>query len=237
MKRFAVMLLAAALLTGVASADIQVFSGATYDAFITEPAPVGDGSENLIGFTLYLVNTTGNAGKNMDTFDDQSDVAFIGITGALHQHDAPGFSSYTPTLDVVNYATAIDSHFLVTLGDLLVISAPAETRNVAGSTEASDAPIPYDAFGETTFGDYMGGAFANNLWGAASVDVAYLVVADPGLPLIGTTVGDGFVNASFLATGPGGGEDVAFGITTVPEPATLSLLAIGGVAALIRRRK
>ena len=248
MKRFGVMLLAAALLTGVASADIQVYSGSTYDAFITDPVPVGDGSEGLIGFTLYLNNKSGDAANNMDVYDDQStptqilgEGPFSGLTGEFHQHDAPGFGSFTPTLDVANYATAIDSHFLVLTPNLLVISAPGETRNVAPSLEASDAPVPYNAFGETTFGDYMGGAFANNLWGGGTqTDLAYLVIRDPGMPLTGNVFGavDNVVDSFFLATGTGSGaEEVRFGIVPIPEPATMGLLAIGGVAALIRRRR
>ena len=241
MKRFAVMLLAAALMTGVASADTLVFSGAVYDAFITDPVPVGDGSESLIGFTLYFVNTSGDSAKAFDTFDDQSNPAFTGITGELHQHDSTLLGSFSPTLSNPNYSTAIDSHFLVNDGDLLNTTAPNETRLVAPSLEASDAANPtFQTFADTSFGDYMGGSFADNTAaGVTPRNLVYLVIRDPGLALTGVAYGDelSLVDNFYLATGPGGGEVVEFGIGVVPEPATMSLLAIGGVVALIRHRK
>ena len=66
-----------------------------------------------------------------------------------------------------------------------------------------------------------------------------MVIKDPGQPLVGVPYMDplSLVDNFYLATGPNGGENVQFGIGVVPEPATMSLLAIGGVAALIRRRK
>ena len=245
MKRFAVMLLAAALLTGVASADIQVYSGSVYDAFITDPVPVGDGSEGLVGFTLYFVNTTGDSAKAFDTFDDVSNASFTGITPGpanplgLHQHDSTLLTSFSPTLSNANYATAIDSHFLVQDSNLLNVVAPNETRLVAPSAEASDAGIPFDGFADTSFGNYMGGAFADSTAaGVATRNLVYLVIPDPGGTLEGVAYMDAtsVVDSFFLGSGPGGGEVVQFGIG-VPEPATMSLLAIGGVAALIRRRK
>jgi hypothetical protein len=242
MKRLAAVLLAAALMTGVASADTLVFSGAVYDAFITDPVAVGDGSEGLIGFTLYFVNTTGDAAKAFDTFDDQSNPAFTGITGELHQHDSTLLASFSPTLSNPNFSTAIDSHFLALDGNLLNTTAPTETRLVAPSAEASDAANPtFQTFADTSFGDYMGGSFADNTAaGVATRNLAYLVIRDPGIPICGMAYGDtgSYVDCFFLATGPGGGEVLQFGIgDVIPEPATMSLLAIGSVAALIRRRK
>ena len=245
MKRFAVMLLAAALLTGVASADTLVYTGTVYDAFITDPVAVGDGSESLIGFTLYFVNK-GDVSKAFDTFDDVSNPLFTGITAGalgsgLHQHDSTLLGSFSPTLSNPNYATAIDSHFLVLDGNLLNVQAPNEDRLVAPSAEASDAGIPFDGFGDTSFGTHMGGAFADSTAaGVGTRNLAYLVVQDPGLPLVGVAYGDALsvVDNFYLGSGPGGGEVVQFGIgVVVPEPATMGLLAIGGIAALIRRRK
>ena len=249
MKRIAVMLLAVALMTGAASADTLVFSGAVYDAFITDPVPVGDGSESLLGFTLYFVNTSGDTGKAFDTFDDVSDVAFTGISSGplaeamgkgLHQQDSLAFGSYSPTASNANYSTAIDSHFLSQDGDLLTVQAPNETRVVNVSTEPSDALAPFDAFADTSFGDHLGGAFADST--AAGVSprlLAYLVVADPGGPLGLVAYGSALsvVDNFYQGSGPSGGEIMQFGIGVVPEPATMSLLAIGGIAALIRRRK
>ena len=80
MKRLAVMLLATALLAVTAQADVLLLSGARYDAFITDPVPVGNGSEGLIGFTLYFVNTTADAGFDAGSFDGVY-FGYTGITG------------------------------------------------------------------------------------------------------------------------------------------------------------
>jgi hypothetical protein len=237
MKRIAVMLLAVALLTGIASADTLVFTGAVYDAFITVPVPVGDGSESLIAFDLYFVNK-GDTNKAFDTFDDQSNPAFTGITGALHQQDGPALLAWTPTMSQTAFATALDSHFITLDANLINVVAPNETRGLAPSTEAVDAASPFTAFGAVSFGDYMGGVFTDlTQIGVSPRFLAHLVITDPGLELGPVAYGTGLVDNFYLASGPGGGEVVQFGIGVIPEPATMSLLAIGGIAALIRRRK
>ena len=248
MRNVTLTVLAVLVLAGAAGADTMVLSGPVYDVFITDPVPVGDGSESLIGFTLYFVNTTADTGYGFDTFDDVSLPAFTGISagplaqatgGGLHQHDSTLLGSFSPTLSNANYSTAIDSHFLVTDGDLLNIQAPNETRLVNPSAEASDAAPPFDDFADTSFGNHMGGAFASNSSiGVTTRNLAYLVVRDPGGPLVGRPYADplALVDCYFLATDPKGGQSLPFSIGT-PEPATMSLLAFGVLTALIRRRE
>ena len=245
MKRIAVMLLVAALLTGVASADIQVYTGTTYDAFITDPVPVGvnPAGEKLIGFDLYFTNKTADVDVNPDTMDDQSDPLFTGITGALHQQEGPILGDVSETLSS-SFATAIDSHFLVLDTDLIVTTLPTEDFDVAVSVEPTDVVGPLAPFAALSFGSYMGGSFTDTTTtGLTTRSLAHLVIVDPGQPLVGVAYEAAgpaefsLVDNFYLMTGSGGGEDVQFGIGVIPEPATMSLLAIGGVVALIRRRK
>ena len=234
MKKLAVMLLAVAFCAGAANADTLVFSGATYDAFITTPVAVGDGSESLLGFELYLVNTTGDSGFDASAFDGE-EFGYTGFTGVMHQHYSTQLQPTTPNTDSAQFATSIDTHFAFATGDMLIVSSPTEDVASAGtSDEASDAPPPFDTWGSTDFGNSLTGIFAVDA--ASTLTLAYFVVADPGEPLQQVAFGTGLVNANFFMSGTSGGEILEFGIG-VPEPATMGLLAIGGLGALIRRRK
>jgi hypothetical protein len=62
MRKLTFMTLALGLFIGAANADWPVWSGSIYDIYITNPVPVGDGSEDLESFIIRAVNTTGNSG-------------------------------------------------------------------------------------------------------------------------------------------------------------------------------
>jgi len=233
MKKLAVMLLAVALLAGAANADTLVFSGVRYNAFITTPVVLG-GAENLLGFSLRLVNKTGDNGFNASAFDGVA-FGYTGFTGVMHQHYSAALAPSTPTLDSVQYANNIDTHFAFLTSAMLIVNAPSE--NVAGagpSAQASTAPPPFDMFANTDFGNKLTGTFA--VTANANLTLAYFVVKNPGMPL-GVVATGGLVNANFFMSGTKGGEVISFKIGGVPEPATMGLLAIGGLGALIRRRK
>ncbi len=231
MKRLAVMLLATALLAVTAQADVLLLSGARYDAFITDPVPVGNGSEGLIGFTLYFVNTTADAGFDAGSFDGVY-FGYTGITGDLHQHYSTALEPISPTSEKT-FATTIDTHFAQVSGDMLVVSTPTEDNGLAPSAEPSDGPPPFDAFGETSFGSFLTGVWAVDA--VASFEVAYIVIADPGGPLEAAAFGAGQVHLDFFISGTKGGESFKLDIG-VPEPATLILLGLGALATLRRRR-
>lgn len=226
MKKFVVLLLTLGLTAGAAEADLLVFSGSIYDVFFTTPVSVGDGSEDLLAFTLTAINTTGDPGYDPSAFDGIS-FGYTGITGMLHQHystvlEPPPLA--TATLDSA-YATAIDTHFLFPLASMLIVTAPSEDVSFAPSAEATDAPVPFDAFADTDFGTYLTGAF--EVTAAPVLDLAYVVVPAHS--------GHSFwspVKLDFYLSGTKGGEY----IYDIPEPATLALLSLGGVALLRRKR-
>jgi len=219
---------------GAAQADTLVYQTGVYDVFITSPVPVGDGSEDLLSVTLYIVNTSGTPDFDPKSFDG----TFFGYTGVttteplLHQHDSTALFVVTPVMDNPNFATAIDTHFLVMTAGITIITAPSETRGLALSAEPTDAPPPtMNLFGETTFGDQLTGTFS--LLGAAPStrwDLAQLVVPD------GSRVYLDFFMAGGGPLDPGP-DGVILTDFVIPEPATMSLLAVGGLAVLIRRRK
>ena len=241
MKRITLVALTLGLMVGAAQADILLFSGTVYNVVITDPVPVGDGSESLISFDLKLVNTTGDPGYDASAFDGTA-FGYTGITSGvfnagtgLHQHYSTGLAPTTPTLDSPVFATAIDTHFLDVLGNMLGINPPSEiVADIGPSAEASDATPPYDLFGWTDFGSQLTGTFA--VPGVPSLSLAQIVIRDPGLPLIGVPFGTGLVSLDFFMSGTTAGETFLFDIGVVPEPATIGLLALGGMGALVHRR-
>ena len=211
-------------LTAAAPADSMVFDGVSYDALITDPVPVGS-VEDLLGVTLRIVNTTGDPGFDARAFDGAF-FGYTGISGSLHQHCSTALATFTPTTDSAGYATAIDTHFLYDLADMLIVTDPCETIGASPSAEPSDAPAPLDDFADVAFGSNLTGVFAVVGDVSVSLDLAWLVVD------AGSTV-----TLDFFICGSKGGEiiDTTFTVP-VPEPITVSLLAVGSLSLLRRKR-
>jgi hypothetical protein len=214
MKKLTVMLLALGLFVGAANADTLMFSGSFFDVFFTTPVAVGDGSEGLVAFTIRAVNTTGNAGYDPTSFDGVA-FGYTGISGVLHQHRGPADSPDIVTFPAALAASinAIDTHFLT--DDTATAAVPLSENYLTDSAEGK-----FGYYGETWFGDNLTGAVAINHVGA-TWDIAQVVTNDVGS-----------VTTLFFLSGTAGGE-----VIDIPEPATMGLLAIGGLGALIRRRK
>ena len=76
----------------------------------------------------------------------------------LYQHDAPALSVTTEDDTNPVFATSIDTHFLlagVPFASATGIGAPEEDTAVAVSIEPSDAPNPFDAIAQTSFGGFL----------------------------------------------------------------------------------
>ncbi len=207
------------------------FSGSIYDGYYSDPLPVGDGSEDLVGYTVTIVNTSGDDAKNPSTVDAEPQYfGYTGISGVMHQHYSDELSADSP-MQSDAYATAIDSHWLVDESEIIWVTQPYEDVGFLPSSEPTDMAPPADEFADTSFGTYLRGIWAvMGAEGTASPtrDVAYIVVPAGGM-----------FSVDMFVTGPGGGETVTGErvIGVVPEPATMSLLALGGLAILKRSRR
>lgn len=227
----AAVVLALGLSVGPARADLRVPTQTSiYEAYVTDHVPVGDGSEDLVAFTFYVVNTTGDAGYDPSSFDGMNS-GYTGFTGKLHQHYSLALGTSTATADSVPYADSIDTHFLNVLADMLIEEAPNETIALVGSYEASTAPYPYDVLGDTDFGDQLTGVFAitptGPRWDIAQIVMPWHLAA----PWFWPRAGGEELFFDFYLSGTAGGER----LYPIPEPATLSMLSLGGLALLRSR--
>jgi len=246
MKTFTSLLATAVFLAAASAAtaaETTVYVGAVYDVVIEDglsPMDVGlpnPGGENLVGVMLKI--------RNMRGTQRQDPGGFNGVDGALQgiYTDGPGLHNQklmtTPTLDqemATTVATLIDSHFNFLSTEVLFVGTPpSETNDLAPSVEPTDAVGGWAAMATCDFGNRLFGNFSMIGGAAGDVDqdgdpttwsLAWLAVP------VGTTV---YMNFNVTGIDPGEVIEGAFTVP-VPEPATMSLLAIGGLGALIRRR-
>jgi hypothetical protein len=246
MKKLLLMSLVVALTVGVARADLtgtelRVWRGVTYEAWITMPQTVGthDG-RNLVAFDLIFVSTTDDHPVTVDLGLDKGKSLDYGIFGELHQHHAFNGGMTSPTLDGFTSGN-MDSHFNLWDEYILTFYAPREDVD---PTQVSDIPggvvSAYNYLDEYAFGTYLRGYFnyapgrpSGTPLRSADWNIAHLVT-------FADAIDYGFPNYqdNIRVKGEIGGLEIAetfdFYIV-VPEPATMSLLALGGMAMLRRR--
>jgi hypothetical protein len=238
MKKLVSILGVLAICASVASADITVWQGTIYRADISDPVVVGtSGGRDLVQFTLKFINESGDVNGNPFNLGlgDPSDATY-GVFGELHQHSAFG-SVFSPTLDGP-MSDAMDTHFNVLSGEILSVVAPTENANVAPSDIPGGLVPMYGNMDTYSFGSHIKGLF--NASGArpagplrtADWDVMNIVTFADAI--------DADLANNIIVKGEIGGltmsETFDFTISVIPEPATMSLLGLGAVA-LIRRKK
>ncbi len=206
-----------ALLSLCASAHgATVWTGTNFRVDASAATPVGVG---LYGVTLTAVGLNGALPNAFDGFTGGgTGITTVGNHLAQVTEFTP-LGSQTPTLqlqvpgDSVYYP--IDTHFLVEPPQILVISPPSETINVADSTEAPNAG----------FGDSLNGSFTLAGGAAATWDFAYLVVPD----------GTG-IDLNFRLAAPSVAFETVQSSFAVPEPSTLALFLVGLLVMVARGR-
>ena len=211
----------------VPSSDTQ--SGTAYQ---TAAVPLNGATAFSTNFE-FLVTSDPNSPGAADgfTFLLQNDVAGANALGAGGQ--GLGYVGLSPSVAVVFRGRA-----------------PSFIGVITGGVDAADLPVPFQPSGYTAFTE--GAFYDQNEFAWIDYDPSSTVLSvylsstslKPGSPVMSTTV-DVFGNLGSQAyVGFSAGNGGAFGsqdilnwsFTSVPEPATLSLLALGGLA-MIRRRK
>jgi len=204
----AVLALAAVAHAGVYTHEVP-YSGAVPGSQ-TVQLPKYNGGETLVSVQLFLES---NAYAGSITWDNESAVTTDVLLG----------------IGAKVTATAPDATTLV--------AVPMTTGTSLGVAADNDGGADY--IGTDSF-NLLGGTSSDNdnklatnltpYMGAGNFNVLVAAVVET---TISTTGGSG---VSINTPGTTDGK-VKVVYTTVPEPATMSLLAIGGVAALIRRKK
>lgn len=251
-KTLTVLAAALALTTAVTAANAAPFTQTVGDVTLTVTnlgVPTNDFGENVTGYTAYDVSLSTNDGSNITSMAFGG-AGFTGFQGPLLQEwdytvNKKGQATYSPTPDVQPNATqggglngqdyGLDSHFLLNMSNFLVQTPPTEDNPALHNASASYAPgSPGDdggdvwGIGTSLVTNVAGNGAANDF---PSFDVAYLVIPSSG-----------FVSYSFAATTDANGSpqsNFAGSIPSAvtPEPASLGLLAVGGMALLARRKR
>ena len=225
MRKFVGLVVMLALVAGTANAE-TLYSGTNFDVVRTTPVSVGT-AENLVSFTLSIVGKNGKLPSTFDSTNDGAQDANQGgiIAAKMHQEyqtSGMGSPKISPTSEFWsdNGVTPPDwdSYFLIAESDdWSPITAPGETVNLASSSQSA-LYAGYN-FG-CNFGDRLYGAFAKKGTAPSTLDLANICVPS------GTALSFDFNVAASDGT-----------TEYIPEPATLTLLGLGGVLGLLRRKR
>ncbi len=187
-------------LVGVADAYTrQVYSGSIYDINVTIPdngGSVGTGVEPIIGVVFTVVNKTRNPGYDPHRIIADEGLGYTGIAGLLHQQTFIPEPDGTPTQDNLDFATDIDSHWLVRGSGGV---GAWENFNMLPSAEPGDTTGPFAVLAEVSYGTRLAGTFSviDMYYPGPSWDFAYVAF------------GGRTVHMDLRIEGDLGGEDIS----------------------------
>jgi hypothetical protein len=194
-------------------------------------APTSSFAAGLEDYSCWLLTLNADDASEISSLDFDKNIG-KGFSGPLHQvwqvtDDGFGTITKTPTPNRtdadVSVPYGMDSHMLIALTTL----DPIVVNPITEDSSGTGSPVTLPSTLEAGMGTFLSGTVALPSNTATSVPLAWLVIPN------GQSV-----DYSFSVGGAQAGQSQQFaGSIVVPEPATMGLLAIGGIAALIRRRR
>jgi hypothetical protein len=235
------------ILAGLTVAALSTAANAAIIATVTpvNPPLTNSFGETVTGYSAFILSLSGTSGE-MVAAVNAGGAGTTGITGPLLQmwdYAATAKStSYFPTptefgtsgqgslggLNGQDYG--LDSHFLLNPTQLAVVNAPNEDNAAKHNTPATYAANTPGDDGADVWG--MGSFLTMNAgiagpFQSSSVQIAYVIIPTGQSAHYDLQVSDAVGNVTALSGN----------ISGVPEPASLGMLAMGGAALLVRRKK
>lgn len=214
----------------VAALGFAGLAQAAVIATVTQVTPspnafTGPGATQVApGFTGFVVTLVSDVPtEKIQSFDFS---VANGFTGPMHQrwNDPDGGGAFVPSPGSTSQ-TSVDSHFLQNSATWVVPSgsgALSEDNSGVGSPAPSDGAN--NKYGLGTF--LKGAAGIDGTAQSTTQPLAYIVIPNNGV-----------VNFTGLVSTGQANPYVVSGVIAVPEPATASLLGLGALGLIARRRR
>lgn len=224
MKKVLAMLLVIGLASVAQAAIAKV-------EFVANGSPVVMAGGSVQAYTMNITLPTGAAITAVDIGYDGAKVLNSSLSGSFYQtgqyyvafpgQDPPIMANITPLAGSPGAAALADTHWNFAAANLTVVNAATENNNWQYGM-----PVMMSGEGLGTYLALTAGLAGTSAGTLAAANIAVLVGTEAtALPAVGTVIGT-------VADADG----IVFDAQVVPEPATLSLLVLGGLS-LIRRRR
>ena len=213
-------------------------------------------------FIQLMINSTSNQGngKDFQLYADW-DSAVVDTTAApggyvtvdtdmymdLRDYQNPGGSSWAYTgVEVISYGGSLDSLHIDMNGPWNLYPYQLYNGGDPGGTPIGETGTPGALTAQQYFDTYGSGGVVAGFWVPIRADavIGSTTRFDVNVTSSGAWGGSGWSSALTEAGNEhstdwlsAGQADFSMVITVIPEPATMGLLALGGVAVLIRRKK
>jgi hypothetical protein len=223
----------AGLLASQASANVTV---SWVNAGIPQATDAGGNLLVMNGYTAYIVRLTSSSG-NITAYDfgAANSGGIKGTFASVKQSNAGPLPDNNSNPAVESFDG--DTHFLGIAAQLTVGTAPAVDFTTPGTNTYAVAPFTGKTWTLGSATTMTGAIGVQGAFQKSTVDVAYLVVKNGTSVNVAGTVGlAGFSGAEVQVQGESTKETIS-SVLGVPEPASLGVLTVGGLALLVRRRK